>query len=72
MRGDIDLSTANGCMKKGLKLLADKKLLPDTNLLITPDTSSQITDLFAEFFADKSMSPEAAQERFADIIAQAD
>ena len=72
VRGDIDLSTANGCMKKGLKLLAEKKLLPDTNLLITPDTSSQITDLFAEFFADKSMSPEAAQERFVDIIAQAD
>jgi glucose/mannose transport system substrate-binding protein len=72
VRGDIDLSTANGCMKKGLKLLAEKKLLPDTNLLITPDTSSQLLDLFTEFFADKSMSPEAAQERFVDIIAQAD
>ncbi len=28
IRGDIDLSTANGCMKKAGRLLADKKFLP--------------------------------------------
>ena len=72
VRGDIDLAAANDCMKKGLELLAADKLVPDTNQLITPDTTSQINDLFAEFFADPSMTPEAAQERFAEIIADAD
>jgi glucose/mannose transport system substrate-binding protein len=72
VRGDIDMSAANDCMQKGLGLLAENKLVPDTNQLITPDTTSQINDLFAEFFADSSMTPEAAQERFAEIIANAD
>ncbi|MBP0482815.1 ABC transporter substrate-binding protein [Sagittula salina] len=72
VRGDIDLSAANACMQKGLKLLAEGKVLPDTNQLITPDTTSQINDLFAEFFADASMTPEAAQAQFADIIASAE
>ena len=72
VRGDIDMSSANDCMQKGLGLLAEGKILPDTNLLITPDTTSQINDLFAEFFADASITPEAAQARFAEIIAAAD
>jgi glucose/mannose transport system substrate-binding protein len=72
VRGDIDLSAANDCMKKGLALLADNKLVPDTNQLLTPDTTSQINDLFAEFFADASITPEAAQARFVEIIASAD
>ena len=71
VRGDIDLSTANDCMQKGLKLLGEGKLLPDTNQLLTPDTTSQINDLFAEFFADPSITPEDAQARFAGIIAKA-
>jgi glucose/mannose transport system substrate-binding protein len=33
VRGDIDLAAANDCMQKGLALLADGKLLPDTNQL---------------------------------------
>lgn len=72
VRGDIDMSAANDCMQKGLGLLAENKLVPDTNQLLTPDTTSQLNDLFAEFFADPSMTPEAAQERFAEIIASAD
>lgn len=72
VRGDIDLSAANDCMKKGLALLADNKLVPDTNQLLTPDTTSQINDLFAEFFSDASITPEAAQARFVDIISRAD
>ncbi|WP_343080427.1 ABC transporter substrate-binding protein [Ostreiculturibacter nitratireducens] len=72
VRGDIDLSTANDCMQKGLKLLAEGKLLPDTNQLITPDTTSQINDMFAEFFADPSITPEAAQARFVEIMSEAE
>jgi glucose/mannose transport system substrate-binding protein len=72
VRGDIDLSAANDCMQKGLKLLADGDLLPDTDMLITPDTQSQINDLFTQFFAETSMSTQDAQKRFVDIIADAE
>lgn len=72
VRGDIDLSTANTCMQKGLALLAEGALLPDTNQLITPDSAEQINTLFIEFFADASMSVEDAQAEFARIIASAE
>jgi glucose/mannose transport system substrate-binding protein len=72
VRGDIDLSTANDCMQKGLGLLAEGKLLPDTQQLITPDTTTQIDTLFTEFFADPSITPESAQEQFVAIIESAE
>ena len=72
IRGDIDLSAANDCMKKGLAILAKGNVIPGTDQLITPDTNKQVEDLFAEFFKDASMTPDAAQKRFADIIASAE
>ena len=72
VRGDIDLSTANDCMQKGLALLKQGALLPDTNMLITPDTNDQINTLFSEFFADPGMTAAMAQERFVAIIADAE
>ena len=72
VRGDIDMSAANDCMQKGLGLLAAGALLPDTNMLLTPDTTNQINTLFTEFFADPSMSAAEAQARFVDIISDAE
>ncbi len=72
VRGDIDLSAANNCMQKGLDILAAGNLVPDTNQMNTPDTNSQINDLFTEFFADDSITPEDAQKRFVDIISNAE
>jgi glucose/mannose transport system substrate-binding protein len=72
IRGDIDMSTANDCMKKGLALLAEGKILADTVQLITPDTSTQINTLFTEFFADPSMTAEDAQKQFVAIIEDAE
>ncbi len=72
VRGDIDLSAANDCMKIGLELLADGAVLPDTNLLLTPDTQNLIGTLFTEFFADTSMSGADAQAEFVKIIAAAE
>jgi len=72
VRGDIDMSAANDCMQKGLGLLADGALLPDTNMLITPDTTNQINDLFTQFFADPNMSAADAQAKFVEIIADAE
>ena len=64
VRGDIDMSAANDCMRKGLDLLAKGGLLPDTNMLITPDTNSQLNDLFGQFFTDPSISAAEAQKTF--------
>ncbi|MGC3938699.1 ABC transporter substrate-binding protein [Roseobacter sp. EG26] len=72
VRGDVDLATANDCMSKGLALLKAGALLPDVNQLITPDTNEQLKTLFTEFFADPTMTPEAAQEEFVKIIGSAD
>lgn len=68
VRSDIDLNTANDCMKKGLKILADGKILPDVNQTLTPDTVTQIEDLIVEFWNDQKISPADAQARFAKII----
>lgn len=72
VRGDIDLSTANDCMKKGLAILAKGNVIPDTNQLASADTNNQINDLFVEFFNDPSITAEDAQKRFAGIIGKAD
>ncbi|QWW66303.1 ABC transporter substrate-binding protein [Rhizobium sp. WYJ-E13] len=72
VRGDVDISAANDCMKKGLEILAKGNIVTSSDQLASPDTTKQIEDLFAEFFANTTMTPEAAQKRFADIIAAAD
>ncbi|MCM2452410.1 ABC transporter substrate-binding protein [Agrobacterium vitis] len=72
IRGDVDLGTANDCMKKGLEILAKGNVLASTDQLMSADTQKQKEDLFSEFFANPSMTPEAAQKRFADIISDAD
>jgi glucose/mannose transport system substrate-binding protein len=72
VRGDVDISAANDCMKTGLEILAKGNIVTSSDQLASPDTTKQIEDLFAEFFANTTMTPEAAQKRFADIIAAAD
>jgi glucose/mannose transport system substrate-binding protein len=72
VRGDVDLAAANDCMKKGLEVLKTGNVIPSTDELISPDTTTQINDLMTQFFADMSMTPEAAQKTFAGLIANAD
>ncbi len=72
VRGDVDLAAANDCMKKGLDILAKGNVIQGTDQLLSPDSQKQKEDLFSEFFANPSMTPEDAQKRFADIIAAAD
>jgi glucose/mannose transport system substrate-binding protein len=72
IRGDIDLTAANDCMKKGLEILAAGNTMPDVNLLNTEDTNNQLNDLFVQFFQDESITPEAAQERFVEIVRNKD
>jgi len=72
VRGDVDLNTANDCMKKGLAILAKGAVMPWTDQLLSQDTQKQKEDLFSEFFAKPDMTVEEAQKRFAEIIGSAD
>ncbi|RKF19680.1 carbohydrate ABC transporter substrate-binding protein [Alginatibacterium sediminis] len=72
VRGDIELDTANDCMKKGLKILADGNVLPSGDMLLSADTQGQLEDLMVEFWSDTSYSAEDAQKRYAAIIGSAD
>jgi len=72
IRGDIDLSAANDCMQKGLAILAAGNVLPDGVNSFSADTDNQISDLMVEFWNDTSVTVADAQERYADIIANAD
>ena len=73
IRGDIDLEAANGCMKKGLEILANpENVLPSSEQTFTGDTQGQFEDLWVSFFNDPSISVEDAQARYVEIIANAD
>lgn len=72
VRGDVDLATANDCMKKGLEILAKGNIVTSSDQLVSADTQKQIEDLMAEFFSTPTLTAEDAQKRFAEIIAAAD
>ena len=72
IRGDIDMSTANDCMQKGLKILADGNILPSGDILLSADTQGQISELMTAFWNDLYMSVDDAQAKYASIMASAD
>ena len=72
VRGDVDLDSANDCMRKGLDNLANGTVIKDINQMLSQDSAGQVEDLFVEFFNDKDMTVEGAQKKFAEIIASAD
>lgn len=72
VRGDVDLSAANDCMRKGNKVLESGTVLTSTDELISPDTNAQLMDLMTQFFADESLSAVDVQERFTAIIEDAE
>lgn len=71
VRGDIDLSSANGCMQKGLDILANGGVLPSFDITFSQDTSLQIEDLMAQFWS-SDMTAADAQASYAAIIEDAD
>ena len=71
VRGDVDLTAANDCMKKGLEVLKAGNVIQSTDELISPDTVTQLNDLMTEFFS-TDLPVADAQKRFADLIANAD
>ncbi len=71
VRGDIDMSTANGCMQKGLEILASGGILPSSDISFSQDTTLQIEDLMAQFWS-SDMSAADAQASYANLIENAD
>ena len=71
VRGDIDMSSANGCMQKGLDILANGGVLPSFDITFSQDTSLQIEDLQAQFWS-TDMTAAEAQAAYAEIIENAD
>lgn len=72
VRGDVDLTAANDCMKKGLAVLKKGNVVKSTDELITPDTTTQLNNLMTQFFNDASIKPEDAQKSYAEIIGSAE
>lgn len=73
IRGDIDLDAASSCMRAGVEILKNPdNIVPSVDQLRAPDTQGQIENLTAEFFSNPDMSVDDIQERFAEIIEQAE
>lgn len=73
VRGDVDMSAVDLCMRKGLKLLEDpKNIITSQNRLLTEDTNGQLNDLFAELSFNKELTIDEAQTRFSQIIEDAE
>ena len=72
IRGDIDMSTANDCMQKGLAILESGNVLPSGDIIFSQDTSNQLNDLMTTFWNDHSMTVEEVQAAYVDIIRTAD
>lgn len=71
IRGDVDLSAANDCMQKGLKILADGNILPGADMALTRGTVEDINDLMVQFW-NSDMSAEEVQEKYAGLIGRAE
>lgn len=63
IRGDVDLASANDCMKKGLELLAAGNLVPSGDQAWSPDVQKQNEDLMVEFWK-SGMAPEEAHQKW--------
>lgn len=72
VRGDVDITAANDCMKKGLDILAKGNVIQSPDQLMSADSLTQVNDLFVQFFNTPAMTAADAQKTFAEIVAAAD
>ncbi len=68
-RQDIDMSAANACMQKGLKILSDvNNLAPSGAQLLQRETINLMRDLRNEFFTNPAMTVDDAFAQFVAIL----
>ena len=73
IRDDVDMSLADDCMKRGLEIIKDPaNIAVDAGRWQSNDTTGQMNDLVAQFWADDSMTAAAAAEQYVTILQTAD
>lgn len=71
VRGDVELSSVDECMAKGLKVLDEGKTVADRSDLMTPDTRNQLRDVLLEFWTDHSITVDELVSNYASVIGAA-
>ncbi len=73
IRSDVDMSSADDCMQKGIPLLDDPaRIAPAQNIWRTEAFGQQMNALFSDLWFNSDLSIDDAQARFVDLIANAD
>ena len=66
------LGTGSGVLVAPGIIVTNAHVIEGADQLLSADSQKQKEDLFSEFFANPSLTPEDAQKRFAEIIASAE
>jgi glucose/mannose transport system substrate-binding protein len=72
VRDDVDMTLADACMKKGLGIIKDPANIQVAGgRWLNEDTNNQLNALMTQFFSDDAMTVDEAQQKYADIIKNA-
>jgi glucose/mannose transport system substrate-binding protein len=73
IRDDVDMSLADDCMKKGLEIIKNPaNIAVDASRWLSNDTTGQMNDLVAQFWADDSVTVDDAVASYVNILQTAD
>ena len=73
IRSDVDMSSADACMQKGIPLLDDpSRIVPAQGIWRTEAFGQQMNALFSDLWFNQDLTVADAQARFVDMIANAD
>jgi glucose/mannose transport system substrate-binding protein len=73
VRGDVDMSLANDCMKKAIDVLAKPgSVVPDANQWRNEAFTTAQNAIFSDLIYNAATTPEKAQAQFVDLIKNAD
>lgn len=68
IRTDVDMAGLDSCTEAGLSKLKSGDTAPVPDFLITPDLYGRIGDIVAEFWSDRSMTPEQVRDEFREVM----
>jgi len=68
IRTDIDNSALDSCAQKGLKLMSEGKIVPDTAIIITPQQKGALSDFVDEFWSNPPADLDEAVSAFYGTI----
>ncbi|MBD9527047.1 ABC transporter substrate-binding protein [Paracoccus sp. PAR01] len=68
VRGDVDLATANDCMRKGLDILAKGTVIQGLDQALSADAGTQLADMMVQYFNQPDMSIDDVKKGLVDIL----